>query len=110
LDGLGWLLDGNPEAVEIGALLLDDGNRITVTLSWRLDDPHAHYARWFGDRSVQYADDPNYTKFRYEFPECVWFESIDGVVALIGCRSVGQRMGLSVRQRPRCCRCSLCRH
>lgn len=88
---VGWLIDGVEDTPAVPALLLDDGKRITLTIAWRTDTGHDQLERWFSGRSVRFGDDPDYSRFTYSLPDCLWFQDVDGEVALVGCRSVGLR-------------------
>lgn len=92
---VGWLIDGVAETPAVPALLMDDGERIALTVPWRSDTGRDQLERWFSGKSVRFGDDPDYSRFSYSLPDCIWFQDVDGFVALVGCRSVGHQFSYS---------------
>lgn len=81
---LGWLIDGNDDTPLTAVLLEDDGQAITLTVPWPSGD--SPYAHWFSF-GMNYTDDPERTRRRYEVPEVLWFHDVRGQVALVGCQA-----------------------
>lgn len=84
----GWLIDGDPETPYVSALLLDDGERITVRVPWRIERPSGPYHQWFHSGGLVFGDGPAEPR---PLPEILWFMDVDGMVALVGCHAAGHR-------------------
>lgn len=92
---IGWLIDGDPDTPHITVQLVDSGQGISLILPWREEGMRGQYARWFHGRNVDFGDDPDYTRFRYQVPDALLYEDCDGPIALVGCRAIGMRTTFS---------------
>lgn len=90
---LGWFVDGNPETDQLAVMLRNTEAAIELTVPlrgmFRSDDP---YARWFSF-GVDFGDDPERVKHTYKPPRTLLFDDSNGSVVLVGCRTVGAKMG-----------------
>lgn len=89
---LGWYVDGLPDDVspQTATMLIDDGVGITLTIPWRSGGPR-QMERWFSGNLVHWGDDPDRSRYSYDFPDQLGFFDADGAVGLVGCRVAGYR-------------------
>lgn len=86
---MGWLIDGDPETPDIAVMLQDTGKQIVLTVPTKgMLDADGPYSRWFSS-GIQFADDPDRTRYQYAPPRVLMFTDNDGPVVLVGCRDMG---------------------
>ncbi len=91
---VGFIVDGDSETPLFAAELSRSERGIFVSIPFLLDQ--LPVSRWFAGRTIQYEDDPDWSKHSYEVPEQLHFIDVDGTVGLVGCRSRGVRSQFSV--------------
>ncbi|MEU6250465.1 HEPN domain-containing protein [Glycomyces sp. NPDC047010] len=80
--------DGIPDSNMVADLsLTEDG--IIVRVPWN-HSSRPEYERWFGD-GIQWGDDPEKTKFKYNPPQQIDFQDSNGRIVLSGCHSRGSK-------------------
>jgi hypothetical protein len=72
---LGWLLDGDESTPPLQAMSEDGGTELLLTLSWSETGDTACIGRWFAGRSIRWSDDADFTRYRYESPPILWFQT-----------------------------------
>ena len=86
------MIDGLPETPRVAVKLERTDKRVQVTVPF-LEGHNDIYQYWFSS-GINYGDDPDKTKRRYEPPPSVGFHDAHGDVGLVGCRDVGSRLHL----------------
>jgi hypothetical protein len=83
---IGSLFDDDDETPIVQATLERRGDNVVLKVPFDLTEETHRYGRWFMP-GMQFADDPDRTKFRYSVPDELRFLGKDGYVHLIGCRN-----------------------
>ncbi|WP_407317595.1 hypothetical protein UQW22_13610 [Isoptericola halotolerans] len=90
---IGWMIDGDENTPEIAVMLERTDESIQLTIPNKgMFDHNDPYGRWFSS-GVEYSDDPDRTRFRYEPPSSLLFNDHLGPVSLIGCRQEAASFG-----------------
>lgn len=89
---IGFIFDGDDQTPYLVADLRLTENGILARLPWYRDH-NPDCERWFG-AGINWGDDPNKEKFRYNVPAELDYYDPEGKIALVGCRSQGSRRDL----------------
>ncbi len=81
---IGWLYDGDESTPQIAVMLQDTGRQIVLTVPNQGLEPGDTYAEWFFESMGFETDAPTSTA-----PRSLVFHDNNGLVALVGCRTVG---------------------
>lgn len=83
---IGFLFDGDPDTGLMSATYEHDVDGVRLRVPFRSRDDIR--ARWWS-AGIQYADDPDRTRYSYSTPTELDYIDNQGPVALIGCQSAG---------------------
>lgn len=87
---LGWFVHKRGSS-PLPAALKKENRRIILTIQISPTEGGEAIARWFTGRSINYSDDPEYSKYEYSPPDSFVFADALGKVGLFDCHRLGYK-------------------